>query len=60
LGLGATNTYNFVMKKVYLFLIQTLMVLSLVLAVSCSKADDKGEDVPSGELKVGKSYQGGF
>lgn len=36
------------------------MVLSLVLAVSCSKADDKGEDVPSGELKVGKSYQGGF
>ena len=47
------------MKKIYLFLVQTLLVLSLVFAVGCNK-DDKGNDIPSGGFKVGQKYQGGI
>ena len=36
------ETHKFVMKRIYLFLIQALMALSLVLAVGCSKDDNSG------------------
>ena len=47
------------MKKVNLFLVQTLLVLSLTLVIGCSKDDDKGDEIPSGGLKIGQPYQGG-
>ena len=38
------------MKKIYLFLVQTLVVFSLVFAVSCSKNDDGGLSDPEGTI----------
>jgi len=36
------ETHKFVMKRIYLFLIQALMALSLVFTVSCNKDDNSG------------------
>jgi len=45
------------MKRFILFLMQVLMALSLVFAVSCDEGN--GGKIPSGGLKIGQSYQGG-
>jgi len=47
------------MKKIYLFLMQALLILNLFLAAGCSKDDDGKGNERSGGLYVGQSYQGG-
>jgi len=49
------------MKKICLFSMQTLMVLSLFFAVSCevTAVIDDGNEVPDGKFKIGQDYQGG-
>ncbi len=52
MGLKAKIIY--IMKKTYLFLMQTVLVLSLFFAMGCDD-DDEG-----GGLQVGQAYQGGI
>jgi len=56
LGLGAITLIDF-MKKVYLFLMKTVLVLGLVFAAGCSKDDNSVSD-PEGTITVSMANSG--